>query len=37
MTATLKVLLHRYVWDRERNIFFDDDRSERPDEIEIAT
>jgi predicted PurR-regulated permease PerM len=37
MTATLKVLLHRYVWDRERNIFFDDDRSDRPDEIEIAT
>lgn len=37
LTATLKVLLNRYVWDRQRNIFFDDDRSERPDEIEIAT
>ncbi|MGA8660304.1 MAG: AI-2E family transporter [Chthoniobacterales bacterium] len=37
MTATLKVLLNRYVWDRRRNIFFDDDQSERPDEIEIAT
>jgi len=37
MTATLKVLLHRYVWDRQRSIFFDDDQSERPDEIEIAT
>jgi predicted PurR-regulated permease PerM len=37
LTATLKVLLNRYVWDRRRNIFFDDDQSERPDEIEIAT
>jgi predicted PurR-regulated permease PerM len=36
LTATLKVLLHRYVWDRQRNIFFQDDISSK-DEIEIAT
>jgi predicted PurR-regulated permease PerM len=36
LTATLKVLLHRYVWDRQRNIFFPDDISSK-DEIEIAT
>lgn len=36
LTATLKVLLHRYVWDRQRNIFFQDDISTK-DEIEIAT
>ncbi len=39
LTATLKVLLHRYVWDRQRSILFDDDdqRPTDPDEIEIAT
>ncbi len=39
LTATLKVLLQRYVWDRQRSIFFDDDdhRPTRTDEIEIAT
>jgi predicted PurR-regulated permease PerM len=38
MTATLKVLLHRYVWDRQRSFLFDDDEpSAREDEIEIAT
>ncbi len=36
LTATLKVLLHRYVWDRQRNILFHDDLSSK-DEIEIAT
>jgi predicted PurR-regulated permease PerM len=36
LTATLKVLLHRYVWDRQRNIFFQEDISSK-DEIEIAT
>ena len=36
LTATLKVLLHRYVWDRQRNIFFHDDIQSK-DEIEIAT
>jgi len=36
LTATLKVLLHRYVWDRQRNIFFQDDIPTK-DEIEIAT
>src|SRR5271165_4188538 len=36
LTATLKVLLHRYVWDRQRNIFFHDDIPTK-DEIEIAT
>jgi predicted PurR-regulated permease PerM len=36
LTATLKVLLHRYVWDRQRNIFFQDDIPSK-DEIEIAT
>jgi predicted PurR-regulated permease PerM len=36
LTATLKVLLHRYVWDRQRKIFFPDDISSK-DEIEIAT
>jgi len=36
LTATLKVLLHRYVWDRQRNIFFQDDMPTK-DEIEIAT
>jgi predicted PurR-regulated permease PerM len=37
LTATLKVLLHRYVWDRERSIFFEDQTPSRTDEIEIAT
>ncbi len=36
LTATLKVLLHRYVWDRQRNIFFQDPIPTK-DEIEIAT
>jgi predicted PurR-regulated permease PerM len=36
LTATLKVLLHRYIWDRQRNIFFQDP-IEAKDEIEIAT
>jgi predicted PurR-regulated permease PerM len=36
LTATLKVVLQRYVWDRQRNIFFDDDIPTK-DEIEIAT
>jgi predicted PurR-regulated permease PerM len=36
LTATLKVLLHRYVWDRQRNILFQDE-IESKDEIEIAT
>jgi predicted PurR-regulated permease PerM len=36
LTATLKVLLQRYVWDRQRKIFFSDDISSK-DEIEIAT
>jgi predicted PurR-regulated permease PerM len=36
LTATLKVLLHRYVWDRQRNIFFHDDIPSK-DDIEIAT
>jgi predicted PurR-regulated permease PerM len=36
LTATLKVLLRRYVWDRQRNIFFQDDIASK-DEIEIAT
>jgi predicted PurR-regulated permease PerM len=37
LTATLKVLLQRYVWDRQRSIFFQDDLAARSDEIEIAT
>jgi predicted PurR-regulated permease PerM len=37
LTATLKVLLHRYVWERHHNIFFDDEPRQREDEIEIAT
>jgi len=36
LTATLKVLLHRYVWERQRSIFFHDDIPTK-DEIEIAT
>jgi predicted PurR-regulated permease PerM len=36
LTATLKVLLHRYVWERQRNIFFKDDVP-TDNEIEIAT
>ena len=37
LTATLKVLLQRYVWDRQRSIFFQDDLATKSDEIEIAT
>jgi len=37
LTATLKVLLQRYVWDRQRGIFFQDDLAPKSDEIEIAT
>ena len=37
LTATLKVLLQRYVWDRQRSIFFQDDLTPKNDEIEIAT
>jgi predicted PurR-regulated permease PerM len=37
LTATLKVLLQRYVWDRQRSIFFQDDPATKSDEIEIAT
>jgi predicted PurR-regulated permease PerM len=37
LTATLKVLLQRYVWDRQRSIFFQDDLAQKSDEIEIAT
>jgi predicted PurR-regulated permease PerM len=36
LTATLKVLLHRYVWERQRSIFFQDDIPTK-DEIETAT
>ncbi|MBV9672822.1 MAG: AI-2E family transporter [Verrucomicrobia bacterium] len=36
LTATLKVLLRRYIWDRQRNIFFRDEIAEKR-EIEIAT
>jgi predicted PurR-regulated permease PerM len=36
LTATLKVLLRRYVWERQRNLFFQDE-IEKDDEIEIAT
>ncbi|MBV8142408.1 MAG: AI-2E family transporter [Verrucomicrobia bacterium] len=36
LTATLKVLLRRYVWDRQRTILFTDDVPSK-DEIEIAT
>jgi predicted PurR-regulated permease PerM len=36
LTATLKVLLHRYVWDRQKNIFFPEDIPTK-DDIEIAT
>jgi predicted PurR-regulated permease PerM len=36
LTATLKVLLQRYVWERQRKLFFDDaDKADA--EIEIAT
>jgi predicted PurR-regulated permease PerM len=37
LTATLKVLLQRYVWDRQRSLFFQDDPDAKSDEIEIAT
>ena len=38
LTATVKVLMNRYVWVRQRSIFFDDNSSKGEDsEIEIAT
>jgi predicted PurR-regulated permease PerM len=38
LTATVKVLMNRYVWVRQRSIFFDDDSRKGEDsEIEIAT
>jgi predicted PurR-regulated permease PerM len=37
LTATLKVLMQRYVWDRQRNIFFQDEPTNKEDEMEIAT
>ena len=38
LTATVKVLMKRYVWDRQRSLFFDDDSTKGEDsEIEIAT
>jgi predicted PurR-regulated permease PerM len=38
LTATVKVLMYRYVWVRQRSIFFDDNSPKDEDsEIEIAT
>ena len=38
LTATVKVLMNRYVWVRQRSIFFDDNSPKGEDsEIEIAT
>lgn len=38
LTATVKVLMNRYVWVRQRSIFFDDNSQKGEDsEIEIAT
>jgi predicted PurR-regulated permease PerM len=38
LTATVKVLMNRYVWDRQRSLFFDDHSTKGEDsEIEIAT
>lgn len=37
LTATLKVLMQRYVWDRQKSIFFQDDFSSKSNQIEIAT
>ena len=37
LTATVKVLMKRYVWERQRNIFFDDADKGEDSEIEIAT
>ncbi len=37
LTATLKVLMQRYVWERQRNLFFDPDPDRAENEIEIAT
>jgi predicted PurR-regulated permease PerM len=38
LTATVKVLMYRYVWVRQRSIFFDDNSPKGEDsEIEIAT
>ncbi|MBV8968592.1 MAG: AI-2E family transporter, partial [Verrucomicrobia bacterium] len=38
LTATVKVLLRRYVWERQRSFFFDERETEREEPaIEIAT
>ncbi|HEY0790062.1 MAG TPA: AI-2E family transporter [Chthoniobacterales bacterium] len=37
LTAALKVLMQRYVWERQRNLFFDDEPEKADSEIEIAT
>ncbi|HXO96585.1 MAG TPA: AI-2E family transporter [Chthoniobacterales bacterium] len=38
LTATVKVLMQRYVWERRRNLFFDKvDPKDEDSEIEIAT
>lgn len=38
LTATVKVLMRRYVWDRRRNLFFDKvEPKDEDSEIEIAT
>jgi predicted PurR-regulated permease PerM len=39
LTATVKVLMNRYVWVRQRSIFFDDNSPPKGEdsEIEIAT
>ena len=38
LTATVKVLMQRYVWDRRRNLFFDKvEPKDEDSEIEIAT
>jgi predicted PurR-regulated permease PerM len=38
LTATVKVLLRRYVWERQRSFFFDEPETEREEPaIEIAT
>jgi predicted PurR-regulated permease PerM len=37
LTATMKVLMYRYVWDRQRSIFFQYDAPDKKNEIEIAT
>jgi predicted PurR-regulated permease PerM len=37
LTAALKVLMQRYVWERQRNLFFDAEPEKADTEIEIAT